>query len=120
MKADWPLKKSMGLAAMGSLFVGVLAKAAHAFLFRYDFIAKNIPHFGLVEIFYAAVFLFIVLVMGFLMPQRYLRKASLSPLQYGTTMILLLMMLGVVLKMAARLGFNIKYLFSLPGLNLNI
>jgi hypothetical protein len=32
----------------------------------------------------------------------------------------LLSMLGVVLKMGARLGFNIKYLFSLPGLNLNI
>ena len=33
---------------------------------------------------------------------------------------IVVMMLGVVLKMGARLGFNIKYVFSLPGLNLNI
>jgi quinol-cytochrome oxidoreductase complex cytochrome b subunit len=120
VKSDWPLKKSMGLAAMGSVLVAVLAKAAHAFLFRFDFISKNIPHFGLTEIFYITFFLFVVLVMAFILPQKYLRTAKLSPIQYGTTMMMLLMMLGVVLKMAARLGFNIKYLFSLPGLNLNI
>jgi hypothetical protein len=61
-----------------------------------------------------------VIVMGFLLPQLYLRKSPVSLVQYVVTMVLLLSMLGVVLKMGARLGFNIKYLFSLPGLNLNI
>jgi hypothetical protein len=86
VKGDWPLKKSIGLAAMGSVLVGVLAKAAHAFLFRFDFISKNIPHFGLTEIFYLAFFLFVVLVMAFVLPQKFLRKATLSPVQYATTM----------------------------------
>jgi hypothetical protein len=35
-------------------------------------------------------------------------------------MLLLLMMLGVILKMGARLGFNIKYILSLPSINLNL
>jgi hypothetical protein len=69
---------------------------------------------------YVSVFLFIVVIFGFLLPQKYLRSDKLSLVQYVTTMALLLMMLGVVIKMAARLGFNIKYILSLPGLNLNI
>ncbi len=120
VKGELPFKKSLGVAAIGSLAVGVVAKTLHTFLFRFDFIGKNIPHFGLTEIFYIAAFLFVVVAMGFLLPQKYLRASPVSPLQYAITMLLLLMMLGVVLKMGARLGFNIKYIFSLPGLNLNI
>ncbi|HMZ26012.1 MAG TPA: cytochrome b N-terminal domain-containing protein [Elusimicrobiota bacterium] len=117
---DLPFKKSVGIAVIASVAMGVLAKTAHTFLAKYDFIGKNMPHFGVTEIFYIAFFLSIVIVMGFLLPQRYLRKSPVSLVQYVVTMVLLLSMLGVVLKMGARLGFNIKYLFSLPGLNLNI
>lgn len=117
---ELPFKKSVGIAVIASIAVGVLAKTAHTFLSKYDFIGKNMPHFGVTEIFYIAFFLSIVIVMGFLLPQRYLRKSPVSLVQYVVTMVLLLSMLGVVLKMGARLGFNIKYIFSLPGLNLNI
>lgn len=115
-----PFKKSVGIAVIVSIAIGVLAKTTHTFLSKYDFIGKNMPHFGVTEIFYIAFFLSIVIVMGFLLPQRYLRKSPVSLLQYVVTMVLLLSMLGVVLKMGARLGFNIKYILSLPSLNLNI
>ena len=65
-------------------------------------------------------FLFVVILLGFLLPQRFLRGEKLSQIQYITTMVLLLLMLGIVIKMGARLGFNIKYIFSLPLLNFNI
>ena len=117
---DLPFKKSVGIAVIVSIAIGVLAKTTHTFLSKYDFIGKNMPHFGVTEIFYIAFFLSIVIVMGFLLPQRYLRKSPVSLLQYVVTMVLLLSMLGVVLKMGARLGFNIKYILSLPSLNLNI
>jgi hypothetical protein len=89
-------------------------------LFKFEFIGRNIPEFGLVQVLYIAVFLFIVVVFGFLLPQKYLRNSPMSLLQYVVTMQLLLQMLAVVLKMGVRLGFNVKYVFSLPGLNLNI
>jgi hypothetical protein len=120
VKKDLPFKKSLGVAALASLAVGVAAKTLHVFVSKYEFIGKNIPHFGLTEIFYVTFFLFVVVVMGFLLPQKYLRQSPVSLLQYTVTMVLLLSMLGIVLKMGARLGFNIKYIFSLPGLNLNI
>jgi hypothetical protein len=120
VKKDLPFKKSLGVAALASLAVGVAAKTLHVFVSKYEFIGKNIPHFGLTEIFYVTFFLFVVVVMGFLLPQKYLRQSPVSLLQYTVWLVLLLSMLGIVLKMGARLGFNIKYIFSLPGLNLNI
>lgn len=120
VKQDIPLKKATVIAAVVSVVVGILFKAAHTLMFKYDFIGVNMPEFGLVQVLYIAVFLFIVVFMGFLLPQKYLRNPALSHVQYFTTMVLLLMMLGVVVKMGARLGFNIKYIFALPGLNFNI
>jgi quinol-cytochrome oxidoreductase complex cytochrome b subunit len=120
VKKDIPLNRSLPVAAVVAVVTGVLSKAAHTVLFKYDFIGKNIPEFGFAQIAYVAVFLFIVIVLGFLLPQRYLRTAPLSNVQYVTTMLFVIMMLGVVLKMGARLGFNIKYVLSLPGLNLSV
>lgn len=117
---DISLRKTLPVAAFMSVFVGILSKAAHTMLYKYEFIGRNMPHFGFEQIAYVAVFLFIAITLGFLLPQRYLRTAPVSHVQYVTTMLFVVMMLGVVLKMGARLGFNIKYVFSLPGLNLNI
>lgn len=120
VKREWSFSKSLTVTAVASLFVGVLAKAAHVFLRSHDFIGRNIPQFGPTEIAYVTAVLFVVVVIGFLLPQKYLRTSPLSPVQYVTAMVLLLMMLGVILKMGARLGFNIKYILSLPSINLNI
>jgi quinol-cytochrome oxidoreductase complex cytochrome b subunit len=120
VKMEVPLKKSILTAGVLSLVAGILSKALHTVLFKFEFIGRNIPEFGLVQVLYIAVFLFIVVVFGFLLPQKYLRNSPMSLLQYVVTMQLLLQMLAVVLKMGVRLGFNVKYVFSLPGLNLNI
>jgi quinol-cytochrome oxidoreductase complex cytochrome b subunit len=122
VKRDLPLKKSIIVAAAASVAVGVLVKGLHLALFNIEFIGRNLPTFGVTQIAFIAFFLFVALVMGFVLPQHYLRSTQpqQSALQYGVTMALLLMMLAVVLKMGARLGFNIKYIFSLPSLNLNI
>lgn len=120
VKMDVPLKRSLTTAAVVSIVVGLLSKVLHTVLYKYAFIGGNMPEFGLAQVAYVAVFLFISIALGFLVPQRYLRSSPLSPVQYTTTMLFVVMMLGVVLKMGARLGFNIKYVFSLPGLNLNI
>ncbi|TXH24153.1 MAG: DUF4405 domain-containing protein [Elusimicrobia bacterium] len=120
VKKEFSFRRALGVTAAASLFAGVAAKVGHVFLRHHDFIGKNIPQFGPTEIAYVAVVLFIVVVIGFLLPQKYLRTSPLSPVQYVTTMLLLLMMLGVILKMGARLGFNIKYILSLPSINLNL
>jgi hypothetical protein len=60
VKKDLPFKKSLGVAALASLAVGVAAKTLHVFVSKYEFIGKNIPHFGLTEIFYVTFFLFVV------------------------------------------------------------
>ncbi|MBI4057008.1 MAG: cytochrome b N-terminal domain-containing protein [Elusimicrobia bacterium] len=61
---------------------------------------------------------FAYFLFGFLVPQRYIR--TLSWTRYIVTMSLVLMMMGVLLKMGLRLGFDIKYVFTLPQFSLNI
>ena len=63
-------------------------------------------------------FLFVYFFFGFLMPQRYIR--SLPWPRYLVTMLLVLLTVGVLLKMGVRLGFNVKYIFTLPEYNFNI
>lgn len=57
-------------------------------------------------------------IVAFLFPQRYLREFSTR--RYVITMAFLLLMMGVLMKMGVRLGFNVKYIFSLPQFNFNI
>ncbi|MBI3291203.1 MAG: hypothetical protein HYZ73_00080, partial [Elusimicrobia bacterium] len=57
-------------------------------------------------------------VMAFLLPQRYLQE--LPRRRYVVTMAFLLLMMGVLMKIGVRLGFNVKYIFSLPQFNFNI
>jgi len=75
------------------------------------------PMFTLTQGAWIGFAFFIYLVLGLIMPTKYLK--NLSPLRYMVCMVLLLLMIGVFLKMSLRLGFNVKYIFSLPQVNLN-
>ncbi|MBI4370212.1 MAG: cytochrome bc complex cytochrome b subunit [Elusimicrobia bacterium] len=102
-----------------SVAAGLSLKIIHTLLVgKVAFFAKNIPHFGAGAFMLIALFLFVVVFFGFLLPQRYIRNLALP--KYAMTMVLVLMMLGVLLKMGARLGFNVKYVFSIPQVNFNI
>ena len=61
---------------------------------------------------------FISYYFGFVLPQRYIR--SLDWVRYAVTMVLVLSTMGVLLKMGARLVFNIKYILTIPAVSLNI
>jgi quinol-cytochrome oxidoreductase complex cytochrome b subunit len=62
--------------------------------------------------------LFLYWVLGFLLPQHYLK--GLDKVRYFICMALLLMMIGVFLKVAVKMGFNVKYIFSMPEVSLNV
>ncbi|MBI4051360.1 MAG: cytochrome bc complex cytochrome b subunit [Elusimicrobia bacterium] len=85
------------LLSLGCVFLGGVAWGRLPWLYFFGF----------------AYFLF-----GFLMPQRHIRNLSWT--RYIVTMSLVLMMMGVLLKMGLRLGFDIKYIFTLPQFSLNI
>jgi len=55
---------------------------------------------------------------GFILPQRYIRY--LDWVRYIVTMCLVLGTVGVLIKMGARLVFNVKYILTLPDFSLNV
>ncbi|MBI4424159.1 MAG: cytochrome b N-terminal domain-containing protein, partial [Elusimicrobia bacterium] len=55
---------------------------------------------------------------GFMLPQRHIR--SLDWTRYLVTMFLVVSTMGVLLKMGARLCFEIKYILTIPAVSLNI
>ncbi len=57
-------------------------------------------------------------ILGVLVPQKYIRNVSWP--RYAISMVFLLMTIGVLLKVGLRLGFNIKYIFSLKEFGFNI
>ena len=57
-------------------------------------------------------------LFGFLMPQKHIRDLSWA--RYVLTMFFLLATIGVMLKVGLRLGFNVKYIFSLQQFSFNI
>lgn len=57
-------------------------------------------------------------ILGILVPRKWLTKEH--PVRYAVTMLLVLMMMGVLLKIGVRLGFQIKYILEIPAVNLNI
>jgi len=61
---------------------------------------------------------FLCYYFGFVMPQRHIR--SLDWTRYAITMSLVISTVGVLLKMGARLVFQIKYLLTIPAFNFNI
>ncbi|MBI4349187.1 MAG: cytochrome b N-terminal domain-containing protein [Elusimicrobia bacterium] len=54
---------------------------------------------------------------GFMLPQKYIRDLDWA--RYGVTMFLVVSTVGVLLKMGARLCFDIKYVLTIPGVSLN-
>lgn len=92
--------KVFGGAVLLALIVGVLPK--------FTFMQGAWVGFGVA----------LYLILGVLLPQTYLK--GISKLRYVVCMALLLMMIGVFLKVAVRLGFNIKYIISIPQVSFNI
>ncbi|MDD5303941.1 MAG: cytochrome b N-terminal domain-containing protein [Elusimicrobia bacterium] len=54
---------------------------------------------------------------GFVMPQRHIR--TLDWPRYLVTMVLVISTMSVLLKMCARLAFNIKYVLTIPSISMN-
>jgi len=57
-------------------------------------------------------------ILGILVPQKYIRNVAWP--RYAISMVFLLMTIGVLLKVGLRLGFNVKYIFSLSQFGFNI
>jgi quinol-cytochrome oxidoreductase complex cytochrome b subunit len=55
---------------------------------------------------------------GFVLPQRHIR--TLDWPRYLVTMVLVISTMSVLLKMCARLAFNIKYVLTIPSISMNI
>jgi quinol-cytochrome oxidoreductase complex cytochrome b subunit len=55
---------------------------------------------------------------GFVLPQRYIRDLDWA--RFLVTMFFVINMVAVLLKMGARLAFNIKYLITIPSISMNI
>ena len=54
---------------------------------------------------------------GFVLPQRHIR--TLDWPRYMVTMVLVVSTMSVLLKMLARLTFNIKYVLTIPSISMN-
>ncbi len=94
------VKKILGGSALLALIIGVLPWST--------FIQGAWVGFGVA----------MYLIMGVVLPQHYLK--GISKIRYVVCMSLLLMMIGVFLKVAVRLGFNVKYIVSIPQVSFNI
>jgi quinol-cytochrome oxidoreductase complex cytochrome b subunit len=81
-------------------------------------IAKIGGHLAWNQTLWLFVFGYIYYVLGVLVPRKHM--AGLDKVRYATTMVLVLLMLAVLMKMGVRLGFNIKYILTIPQVNLNI
>jgi quinol-cytochrome oxidoreductase complex cytochrome b subunit len=92
--------KIIGAAILLALIIGVL------------------PSFTLIQGLWVGFGVALYAILGVLLPQQYLR--GISTLRYVVCMTLLLMMIGVFLKMSLHLGFNLKYVVTLPQVNFNI
>jgi hypothetical protein len=65
-----------------------------------------------------AFFAWMYYYFGFILPQRHIR--TLDWARYLVTMFLVVCTMSILLKMGARLAFNIKYVLTLPMFSLNI
>lgn len=77
-----------------------------------------LPMFTPIQGLWVGFGLFLYISLGVLLPHVYLK--GISHIRYVVCMSLLLMMIGVFLKVAVRLGFNVKYILSLPQFSLNV
>ncbi len=100
------------LPELKSTLLFILAMAAVAVIGNVAFGLPWLQGFWLV--FFGSLYFY----FGFLLPQKYIR--GLDWTRYLVTMFLVVCTMGVLLKMGARLGFQIKYVLTIPALSLNI
>jgi hypothetical protein len=102
-------KQLSGKAVLGSVLAlaAVLAGVGMA-------MGKFSPLSGAFMLFFVGL----VTWFGFVLPQRHIR--GLDWPRYLVTMVLITCMMGVLIKMCARLTFNIKYVLTIPSVSLNI
>jgi quinol-cytochrome oxidoreductase complex cytochrome b subunit len=75
-------------------------------------------HVGLGKGAWMIVFVWMHMYFAFVLPQRHIRNLDWA--RYLVTMVLVLSTTAVLLKMCARLAFDIKYVITIPGLSMNI
>lgn len=121
-KPDFDWKAELKKGAMVLLGFGAVLKiASHASFFTKEgsFFQKNhLCPLSWEQLLWVGVFGYIYYVLGVLVPRRHLTNQP--KFRYATTMILVLLMLGVLMKMGVRLGFHVKYVLSIPQVQLNI
>jgi quinol-cytochrome oxidoreductase complex cytochrome b subunit len=102
-------KELSGKMLMGGfcLFVAAIAAAGMA-----------MGKFGAISGAFMLFFGAISFYFGFVMPQRHIR--GLDWPRYLVTMGLVVCTMAILLKMCARLTFNIKYVLTIPAISLNI
>jgi quinol-cytochrome oxidoreductase complex cytochrome b subunit len=129
----WSLPIGAGLAAVGGYFIiGMVLPL----LLKPEFEWKKSIRNGLLSILglasvikivtkiqweqmlWLVVFSFVYYILGVLVPRRHL--VHQPKVRYAVTMVFVLLMLGVLMKMGVRLGFHIKYVLTLPQVQLNI
>ncbi|MEK7389648.1 MAG: cytochrome b N-terminal domain-containing protein [Elusimicrobiota bacterium] len=115
VSAAWMLLPKMiqrdldGRKTMGA-FLGLLAVLAAAGMAM-----------GKMDVLQGAFLLFFLgssFYFGFMLPQRHIR--TLDWPRYLVTMVLVVSTMSVLLKMCARLAFNIKYVLTIPSISMNI
>ncbi len=109
-----PFKKAMWTG------VGIIAAGAVALKFIAGgiFERKLGVSFGFTQIFWITLSASLYYIFGFLVPQKYAKNITWP--RYIISMVFLLLTIAVMLKIGLRLGFNIKYIFTLPQFNFNI
>jgi uncharacterized membrane protein YhhN len=81
-------------------------------------IGMGLHKMGPAEVGFLLFFLGASFYFGFVLPQRHIR--TLDWPRYLVTMVLVVCTMGILLKMCARLTFNIKYLLAIPSISMNI
>ena len=114
LKKDIPFKKAL----WGG--VGAIVLASVAFKFVGSGLVEKWSGFpmGWGQVLWVVFSLATYYILGILVPQKYIRNAAWP--RYAISMVFLLMTIGVLLKVGLRLGFNIKYIFSLSQFGFNI
>ncbi|HXT00908.1 MAG TPA: cytochrome b N-terminal domain-containing protein [Elusimicrobiota bacterium] len=102
-------KELNGKALMGGFCAAVIAVAL---------VGMGLHKFGPVSGAFMLFFGALAFYFGFVMPQRHIR--GLDWPRYLVTMGLVVCTMAILLKMCARLTFNIKYVLTIPTISLNI
>jgi quinol-cytochrome oxidoreductase complex cytochrome b subunit len=104
------IQKELNAKAVLGAFLGVLAVLGA--------VGVALGKFGPVSGAFMLFFGGVAFYFGFILPQRHIR--ALDWPRYLVTMALVVCTMAILLKMCARLTFNIKYVLTIPTISLNI